>query len=125
MEIGFEKVGQWALNGNNIDFSLVKHAHNNNILYAFIENNSIMYVGKSTKTLYERMSQYKNPGNTQRTNLRNNAEIKKLLSNGKKVEIYAFVDDGSFHYGPFSVNLSAGLEDSIIKAKQPLWNIMK
>jgi hypothetical protein len=84
-----------------------------------------MYIGKSTRTLNERMNQYKNPGPTQTTNIRNKQKIKEALVKGKSVEIYAFVDNGLFSYGEFKINLSAGLEDSIIKKIKPEWNIIK
>jgi len=31
-------------------------------------------------------------------------------------------DNGLLHFGDFHVNLAAGLEDSIIKTLNPLWN---
>jgi hypothetical protein len=125
VRIGFENVGQWFMANGNINFNLNKFAENNNILYAFIVNNEIKYIGKSTKTLAERMGQYKNPGISQKTNIRNNQHIKDCLLRGNEVYIYVFADSGMLSYGSFQINLSAGLEDSIIKKYDPEWNIIK
>ncbi|MDR1147699.1 MAG: GIY-YIG nuclease family protein [Spirochaetaceae bacterium] len=125
LKIGFENVGQWFIANGDINFTLNKFAEGNNILYAFIVNNEIKYIGKSTKTLAERMGQYRNPGTSQKTNIRNKQCIKDCLLKGNKVFIYVFVDSGMFSYGSFKINLSAGLEDSIINKCDPEWNIIK
>jgi hypothetical protein len=120
--IGFQKVGNWFLESERLDFKLEKFIDCSNILYAFIVNGSIKYVGKSTKTLRERMQQYKTPGPTQSTNIKNNDNIKKELCSGKSVDIYVFVDAGLFSYGGFRISLAEGLETSIIENIKPDWN---
>ncbi|MDR0558185.1 MAG: GIY-YIG nuclease family protein [Treponema sp.] len=120
--IGFQKVGNWLLEFEKLDFKLEKFVDCSNVLYAFIVNDSIKYVGKSTKTLRERMQQYKTPGPTQSTNIKNNDNIKKELRSGKFVDIFVFVDTGLFSYGGFRINLAEGLETSIIANIKPDWN---
>lgn len=121
--IGFQKAGRWLNRSGTVDYELEDSlASSNNVLYAFIVDNSIKYVGKSTNTLKQRMQQYKTPGPTQSTNIENNANIKSELDLGKSVEIYAFVDLGLFSYGGFRINLAEGLETSIIEGLQPEWN---
>jgi hypothetical protein len=115
--MGFKKVGDWSLAGNNIDFSLPKESGKNKVLYSFIENNTIVYIGKSENTLHKRMYQYKNPDPTQETNARVNHEIKNSLNQGQKIEIYALEYDDSF-----STDSLNDAEARLIETKQPKWN---
>ena len=82
-----------------------------------------MYIGKTTQKLKKRMYGYQNPGPSQSTNIRNNANIKSILASGTPVELYALPDNGLLHFGAFHLNLAAGLEDSINKELRPKWNI--
>jgi hypothetical protein len=124
--IGFQKAGRWLSTSGTVDFELDERvAGCSNVLYAFIVNNTIKYIGKSTNTLKQRIQQYKTPGPTQNTNIENNANIKKELEAGKSVEIYAFVDSGLLSYGSFRINLAEGLETSIIEDLKPEWNDRK
>ena len=76
LEIGFEPAGHWLLKGGALDLCLSRHASQRNILYAFVSDGEVMYVGKTVKVRCERMGGYKNPGPSQVTNYRNNARIK-------------------------------------------------
>jgi hypothetical protein len=120
--IGFQRAGYWLLNGATVDFILEKFYDCNNVLYAFIVDDSIKYIGKSIKTLQQRMQQYKTPGPSQSTNIKNRDNIKRELESGKSVEIYCFVDSGLFSYGGLRINLAEGLETSMITEIQPDWN---
>ena len=92
------------------------------VLYAFIHHDHVLYVGKTTQTFTKRMMGYKNPGPTQYTNIKNNANIKALLQQTECIDIYALEDMGLMRYGDFQINLAAGLEDDLIKVFQPEWN---
>jgi len=120
--LGFEFIGEWILEFDTIDFRLQKHKDRSNILYAFVVDEKIMYVGKSTQTLYKRMMGYKNPGPTQSTNINNNARIHKTLSDNRPVKIYVFVQDQDYYYRGVKVNLAAGLEDNLIDLFKSSWN---
>jgi hypothetical protein len=122
LEIGFEPAGHWLLQGERVTFELLRHATQRNILYAFVCDGQVKYVGKTVRELALRMSGYKNPGKTQTTNIRNNARIKELLVAGVAVEILALPDNGLLHYGQFHLNLAAALEDDIIRLINPEWN---
>ena len=56
-----------------------------NILYAFISEGNVNYIGKTIQPLKGRMYGYENPGPTQLTNIRVNKKIGELLSQGKPV----------------------------------------
>lgn len=122
LEIGFEPAGCWLLQGGKVAFELLRHASQRNILYAFVCDGQIKYVGKTVSKLAVRMSGYKNPSRTQTTNIRNNARIKELLEAGVAVDILALPDNGLLHYGQFHLNLAAALEDDIIRLINPEWN---
>ena len=123
LDIGFRKVGDWSSSATGIEFSLSDCSNARNILYCFVADKSVLYVGKTTQTLNKRMYGYKNPGPTQSTNIKGKANISGLLANGRQIEIYALPDNGLLHLGVFHINLAAGLEDSIVRNLNPPWNI--
>jgi hypothetical protein len=122
LDIGFMNVGNWAISDSEIDFQLKLHGSQRNILYAFVCDAEVKYVGKTVQPLRSRMYGYKNPGRSQITNIRNHARLKEELSRGVGIDILALPDNGMLHYGQFHYNLAAGLEDSIIAIIKPSWN---
>src|SRR5437870_9631603 len=122
LEIGFEPAGHWLLENDRPNFELTRHSTQKNILYAFVCDGQVKYVGKTVRALSVRMSGYKNPGKTQTTNINNHRCIKELLSDGVAVEILALPDSGLLHYGQHHLNLAAALEDDIIRVVDPEWN---
>lgn len=125
IEIGFVHAGNWKQQFDKLAFNLETLANNANILYAFIIEGDVKYVGKSIRTLKERMQNYKTPGPSQTTNIKNNARIKEALENNKNVKIYAFTSNQNFQIGEFKIDTAAGLEDDIINQLQPEWNKRK
>lgn len=122
LDIGFEPSGHWLLVDGKLALELSRNATQRNILYAFVCDGQVKYVGKSVRALSERMAGYRSPGSTQSTNIKNNQLIKAALIEGSAVEILALPDNGLLHYGAFHLNLAAGLEDDIIRAIDPEWN---
>lgn len=124
VDMGFRRVGCWVASGDKIIFCLESCSDIKNVLYAFICDGTVLYIGKTTQPLKKRMYGYQNPGPTQTTNIKGNGFIRGLASSGKEVEIHALPDNGLLHYGGFHVNLAAGLEDSIVSTLKPAWNKM-
>lgn len=123
LEIGFELAGHWLLGDDQkLSCKLLRHSAQANILYAFVRNGEVMYVGKTVRTLSARMAGYRNPNESQTTNVNNNRRIFELLSKGDAIDILALPDNGLLHYGRFHVNLAAALEDDIIRKLNPPWN---
>ena len=122
LEIGFVPAGHWTLENDRLKCELSRHSTQKNILYAFVCDGQVKYVGKTIRALAIRMSGYKTPGKTQTTNINNHRRIKELLSLGVAVEILALPDNGLLHYGQFHLNLAAALEDAIIRVVDPEWN---
>ena len=122
LEIGFEPAGHWLVVDGKLKFDLTRHSTQANILYAFVCDAEVMYVGKTVRMLATRMSGYKTPGKTQTTNINNNRRILEVLARGAAIEILALPDNGLLHYGKFHLNLAAALEDDIIRKLDPPWN---
>jgi hypothetical protein len=123
LNIGLISVGHWTLNNNGLKFNLISHHTTANVLYSFISNGDIKYIGKTKMQLSQRMYGYQNPGPSQTTNIRVNASIKSLLDNDQPVDIFILTDNGLLRYGDFRINLAAGLEDTLIYEINPDWNL--
>ncbi len=122
LRIGFVSAGHWTLDNEIIRFNLASHHTATNVLYSFISNGEIKYIGKTKMHLSQRMYGYQNPGPSQTTNIRVNEKIKELLQEEKPVSIFILVDNGLLKYGDFKINLAAGLEDTLIYRTNPIWN---
>ena len=123
LDIGFEAIGVWVLDGDSIKPTLTKHSASKKVLYAFVSENTVLYIGKTIRTLRQRLYGYTKPGVSQSTNIKNNKKIKDLLKQGEKVKIFVFAPkENEMTYKGISVNLAAGLEDNLIALIQPLWN---
>jgi len=122
LQIDFERVGRWRLSDDKLSLELTRMAGQRNVLYAFLQANEVLYVGKTTGTLENRMGGYLRPHATQRTNVRNNLALLKLLNDDFSVDIHAWADSGNHRIGEFHLNYAAGLEDSIIRSLSPPWN---
>ena len=120
--IGFTLAGCWKLSESALAFELNDLATARNVLYAFVVDGELMYMGKTVQRLRTRMTGYKTPGPTQSTNIKNNGNIREASAQGKRVEISVLPDNGLLHYGGFHVNLAAGLEDSLVRELMPSWN---
>lgn len=123
LDIGFVPAGHWMLENELIKFRLTSHHTATNVLYSFISNGEIKYIGKTKMQLSQRMYGYQNPGPSQTTNTRVNALIKELLSTNQPVDILVLADNGLLKYGDFKINLAAGLEDTLIYKINPIWNL--
>ena len=122
LKIGFVNVGHWTLTNNILQYHLVTNQTSRNVLYTFVSNGEIKYIGKTTMELTKRMYGYKQPGPSQTTNIRVNEKIINLLRDEKPVDIFILADNGLLKYGDFKINLSAGLEDTLIYEISPDWN---
>ena len=122
LNIGFQHAGYWTVSEGRLRLVLDSHSESSNVLYAFISDGEVKYIGKTTQALKVRMNGYLNPAATQTTNIKNNKNILALLNSGESVDIFALPDNGLLNYGGFHINLAAGLEDSLITGISPEWN---
>lgn len=123
VSLGFEKAGRWFWEGDDLNFELTQHAKETDILYAFVVDREVKYIGKSIQTLYKRIYFYKNCGPSQRTNIRVRDKIRKCLQQGSQVLIYAFVQKFPLMYQDIPINIAAGIEDNLISHIKPEWNL--
>jgi hypothetical protein len=122
LQIGFEQVGNWRLHDQQLALNLTRMNGQRNVLYAFVQEASVLYVGKTTGPLESRMGGYLRPSISQSTNMRNKQALLQMLREGFGIDIYAWADPGMHRVGDFHLNYAAGLEDSIIRLVAPLWN---
>lgn len=122
LDLGFVLVGRWELKGEKPTYTLDLHAERKDILYSFVVDGTVMYIGKSARTLGKRIYGYQTFGPSQITNVKNNGHIRAALVEGRTVEIFALVDwEPVFHCG-IPVNVAAGIEDALIARLGPPWN---
>lgn len=123
LSMGFERVGRWFWDGEDLNFELTQHQSEKDILYAFVVDGEVKYLGKSIQALHKRIYLYKNCGPSQRTNIRVRDKLRGCLKNGSQVLIYAFVQKIPLMYQNIPINLAAGLEDNLIATIRPEWNL--
>jgi hypothetical protein len=121
-EIGFKKVGTWILTNGSFNHTITNHLTEKDLLYSFICEKVVFYIGKTTDTLKNRMNGYKNAGGSQKTNIRVKAKLMELLEDSKFVDIYILLDDINLKYKSYNISLASGLEDNLIAAIKPKWN---
>ena len=123
LELGFEELGQWFLEGDGLRFRLGSHGDLQDVLYAFVAGGEVRYIGKSNRTLGQRLNGYRRPGAKQQTNLRIHPSIRELLEHGSQVKILALATKLDMTFGGVHVSLAAGLEDALIAELRPAWNV--
>lgn len=123
IEMGFIKVGYWTIADSKIIFVLSSHREEKDVLYAYVSNCQIYYIGKTTQSLEQRLKGYQRPGPAQKTNIRVNKKILYLLKRGLPIDIYILPDPGLLKYRGYKISLAGGLEDTLIHEFKPEWNI--
>lgn len=128
LRIGFVPIGEFVIEEDMPFIKYNEDAQSKVVskscpaLYAFTVNGDLKYIGKTTRVLAKRLSEYCKPGETQRTNKKNHKNITLGINDGKKVGILGFAPDVSLCWAEFSINLPAGLEDALIAMLDPQWN---
>ena len=120
--LGFEVSGTWVLEDGKRVCRLSGNQDRQDVLYAFVANGDVLYIGKSVRSLHQRIYGYQNPGPTQSTNIKNGQNITDLLKKGVTVEVYVLVPTEPIMYHGLEVNLAGGLEDQLINRLNPPWN---
>ena len=135
LDLGFRDIGAWVMakTGSGLDYYLDDANADGNrplldgrsALYAFVQDGDVLYIGKTARTVRVRFAGYKSPSRGQRTNWRCNGKIRERLNSGATVRILVFAMTAHLahlRYSDFSINLAAGLEDSLIEEFDPPWN---
>ena len=123
--LGFRHVGKWHMGENGLDFEIEDAVKNKRqSLYAFVVDNEILYLGKSTGHFSGRMRGYRRPGVSQPTNKRINPQLRDLIQSKKEVLIYHFECVEELKFRDVLLNVAAALEDTLIAQISPQWNMV-
>ncbi len=121
--MGFELAGCWYLEDNKLECKLEKYKNEKNLIYAFVAEDQVKYIGRTERTLSGRMNGYKKPGPTQNTNIKINRKIIKLLEKNVPVTIFVLLPEENILYkDSLQIDLAAGLEGPLISKLKPPWN---
>ena len=103
VEKGFKEVGYWILEDDELQFyDCRKILPEKPGLYCFVSPiavprlcgcSDILYIGETDNLLRRICENYKSPSNGQKTNIRVNDRMKKLLSYVKFVKIYVYIGE--------------------------------
>ena len=129
-DIGFLNVGFWwpsIRTSGRIEPQVVACDRDTpNVLYAFVVNDLVMYIGETERPLSRRFTSYSNPGmsdNGSRTDRRICRQVAHHMSRGNRVHIYVLVRDeecpGSECFGPGE---RRSMEQYLIREHRPEWN---
>ena len=83
-QLGFQLVGEFFIEDNNLNFTLHNSQQENGV-YIFLVDGRVRYVGIAQSGLKKRMSGYKNPGPSQKTNIRIKEKLLDQIRREKKV----------------------------------------
>jgi hypothetical protein len=129
MNLGFQELSTWQHLEENLTYSPQNIASSmrplldvKSALYAFIQDGQVKYIGKTANSIRKRFFGYCNPGKTKATNRRCFDQIKTGLSQAIPTQILIFAPIAHLQYQQFSIDLAAGLENSLISYINPPWN---
>lgn len=127
--IGFRKVAEWKLRDNTtLEYEFLSDTDSQrakvkrNVLYAFSDDITIYYIGKTTRELKRRMDDYAYGYENLKTNKKCHDAILEKLRYNERVYIYSFYLESPLKFGEFEINIAAALEDSLIKNIEKIWN---
>jgi hypothetical protein len=125
-DLGFTKVGNWKLtNDGEIRYILTSNSDTSKVVYCFVSERKIKYVGKTAKPLRFRLDQYYKPGQSQSTNIIIHEKIIALLNRHRAVTIWILADKGELKFHNLKLSLADALEMALIKdIKYKIWNRM-
>jgi len=131
--LGFVRSAACFLVGDRLRIDVLENSDARNILYAFVQNETIKYIGYTRHTFSKRLRGYQNPSAGQRTNLTVNAKLIASLSNDLAIDVYCFSNPEPQFYRGTALDVAAALEIGLITQAaqyhnennlEPLWNIM-
>lgn len=118
LELGFKKIGIWKKSEKNISFELTEFKDSADIIFAFVQNSTVVYMGVSSGNFETFLSTFINPSNIdlEKTGIKNS--LLKALNNNE-VYIYALKNKKWFGLAArFSPVEIANLKKEI----NPSWN---
>lgn len=122
LKLDFEHAGWWEIEGGRAKCKLHRHAKEPNAIYAFVVDRQVMYVGKTSRTVRDRMINYEQTNSSRSTTFRCNTNIVGVMTPGGRVEVYVLPDRVGLDYKGHRVHLADGLEPTLIAHFRPPWN---
>ncbi|PTE00573.1 hypothetical protein C7830_13640 [Pandoraea apista] len=102
--------------------TLHESTEHRNVMYAFVEEDKVHYVGKTAMPLEGRLYLYRRACLTSSREARCHEQLVARLRQVPSIDIYVFTGEPQPLHGAFSINLIDGLMDSIVHALMPAWN---
>ena len=123
-KLGFQKVGSWKLTEDGeIKYVIMSDSETKNLVYCFVSEGKIKYVGKTSQPLSFRMDKYYKPGKNSNSNYVIHEKIIALLNRKRAVTIWILPDKGELKYRNLTLNLADALEMALIKnIEYKIWN---
>lgn len=124
--IGFRDIARWEINGEALVYStiagpdILNWADWTPALYAFCEEKTVHYIGKTARSLGERMNNYRHGNGV--TNDRVSEAIRGVLIGGGNVSILGFCPIHCLEWGGFKIDLPASLENVLIRHFEGAWH---
>lgn len=120
--LGFALVGEWASLNGQVTYVLTRDADRSGLLFAFIQDGTVLYLERSPRTLAHRMNAIlTSRGEESAKKL--NGYVRNLVTRGKQIQIWALRDPGTLSYGGYRLSLAAGLEPTLQEEIRPMWNV--
>jgi hypothetical protein len=121
---GFKKVGAWKLKDDGeIKYTLISNAETCNVVYCFVSEGKIKYVGKTANPFSLRLESYYKPGANKSTDIHVHERIIAQLNRNKAVTIWLLIDKGNLKFRKYTLNLADALEMVLIKnIEHKIWN---
>ena len=122
LALDFDHAGYWEMSKGKVKCALHRHSKEPNAIYAFVVDREVMYVGKTSRTVNERMTNYEQTNSSRSTTFRCNSNITQELDAGRRVDVYVLLDRARLAYEDMPVRLADGLEPTLIALFRPPWN---
>ena len=118
LELGFKKVGIWKKDEKVLSFELSEFKDSADIIFAFIQNSTVVYMAVSNGNFETFLNTFVNPSNIdlEKTGIKNS--ILKALDNGE-IAIYALKNKKFFG---LMTRFSQSEIINLIKEIKPSWN---
>ncbi|MCP9480492.1 GIY-YIG nuclease family protein [Shimia sp. CNT1-13L.2] len=123
LKCGFSYGADWGLD-NEGNLFLDRSAPDKPGVYVFVQEDEVVYIGVTDRTLHQRMADYRRGPVGQRTSRRIHSLLKKQLEEGKAMRVL-FATPEATEWNGLPVNVAAGLEKGLIAVYSPLWNLRR
>lgn len=132
VEANFIKIGEYLLQNNDmirINITEEKLKEKKKLVYAFVIDDLVKYIGKTKGGYYRPLSYHKDYNNSDKNRDVHNG-IRQVISDNKTIEIFAriFKEDDNIsiiNNEKIKINPYAGYEEALINKFNPEWNIEK